>query len=285
MDQIAVFVDAGYLFAAGSSLITGSKKSRTDCSLDIEVALKSIAKHAKLVEPNARLLRTYWYDGIRPYVGPSPEQHELGKQPYLKLRFGLLNNQGQQKGVDSLIVTDLIDLARNQAIGDALILAGDEDLRVGVQVAQSLGVRVHLLGIEPTRGNVSRQLRLEVDSISEMTSKQVHSFLSCDRSNQRSESHKENELGVQVQRPPLSQTSTQATANVEKIVRKTLERFSPLELKQFSLYLETEKSLPRDLDAPMLAQGRHELGRDLTIDEKRDARRLARADLSNIDNT
>ena len=46
---------------------------------------------------------------------------------------------GRQKGVDSLIVTDLIELARNHAISDAVLLAGDEELRIGVQIAQSLG--------------------------------------------------------------------------------------------------------------------------------------------------
>ena len=65
----------------------------------------------------------------------------------MKLRLGQLNSEGQQKGVDSLIVTDLIELARNKAISDAVVLTGDEDIRVGVQIAQSLGVRVHLLGI------------------------------------------------------------------------------------------------------------------------------------------
>ena len=68
---------------------------------------------------------------------------------------------GQQKGVDSLIIMDLIELARNHAISEAVLLSGDEDLRVGVQLAQSFGVRVHLLGVEPTRGNQSYLLLQE----------------------------------------------------------------------------------------------------------------------------
>ena len=73
----------------------------------------------------------------------------------MKLRLGIVNLAGQQKGVDSLIVTDLVELARNHAITDAILLSGDEDLRIGVQIAQSFGVRVHLIRIEPTRGSQS----------------------------------------------------------------------------------------------------------------------------------
>lgn len=116
MLQTAVFVDAGYLFAAGSALISGKNKPRTACRLNIEKAIETITKFSNTVEPNARLLRIYWYDGIRPYNGPSTEQMALGKAHNVKLRLGMLNSQGQQKGVDSLIVTDLIDLARNKAI-------------------------------------------------------------------------------------------------------------------------------------------------------------------------
>ena len=64
-----------------------------------------------------------------------------------------MNSVGEQKGVDSLIVTDMINLARNRAISDAVFVSGDEDLRVGVQQAQEFGVRVHLVGIKPSRGS------------------------------------------------------------------------------------------------------------------------------------
>ena len=51
-----------------------------------------------------------------------------------------MNSSGPAKGVDSLIVTDMITLARNGAMSDAVLLSGDEDLRVGVQQAQEFGV-------------------------------------------------------------------------------------------------------------------------------------------------
>ncbi|MGQ0545599.1 MAG: NYN domain-containing protein [Betaproteobacteria bacterium] len=86
----------------------------------------------------------------------------------VKLRLGVLNNVGEQKGVDSLIVTDLIELARNRAIADAVIVSGDEDLRVAVQVAQSCGVRVHVLAAGDPKGNVSAALQMEADSVGSM---------------------------------------------------------------------------------------------------------------------
>jgi hypothetical protein len=80
-----------------------------------------------------------------------------------------LNQQGQQKGVDALIVTDLITLARNRAMADAVLVTGDEDIRVGVQQAQELGVRVHLVGIEPARENQSGLLAQEADALRELS--------------------------------------------------------------------------------------------------------------------
>lgn len=42
MDRCAVFVDAGYLFAQGSTALTGSKKARTAVSLDAKQAVECL---------------------------------------------------------------------------------------------------------------------------------------------------------------------------------------------------------------------------------------------------
>ena len=150
MLQIAVFVDAGYVYAQGSALLAKKKQRRENVVLSEVQALKNLAEFARTIVTDARLLRIYWYDGILRTNRPSIEQDAIGRSDNTKLRLGLVNSSGQQKGVDSLIVTDLIELARNQAISDALVLSGDEDIKIGVQVAQTFGVRVHLLGIKPT---------------------------------------------------------------------------------------------------------------------------------------
>jgi uncharacterized LabA/DUF88 family protein len=154
VSRVAVFVDAGYLFAQGSAALSGSKKPRRDLTLNETAIMAELASAAQAKSPGSSLLRIYWYDGA---LGPrlSLEHATLAHMDHLKLRLGFVTGQKQQKGVDSLIVTDLIDLARNHAITDSVILSGDEDIRIGVQIAQSFGVRVHLIGIVPSRGSQS----------------------------------------------------------------------------------------------------------------------------------
>ena len=50
---------------------------------------------------------------------------------------------------------------------------------MGVQQAQEFGVRVHLVGIKPSRGSQSLSLLQEADTTHEWTEAEVASFLSC----------------------------------------------------------------------------------------------------------
>jgi uncharacterized LabA/DUF88 family protein len=266
MLQTAVFVDAGYLFAAGSALLWGEKQPRHTTNLNVPATMLALAEAAKTVEPNARLLRIYWYDGVSQSRGPSPEQSAVGKAHNVKLRLGFVNSQGQQKGVDSLIVTDLIDLARNHAISDSLILAGDEDLRVGVQIAQTFGVRVHLLGIRPSRGNQSNMLIQEADDLLEWDETQLASMLG------RSEA-----ITASDARPILDQPSavTPGILDESAVIRSVFARFDEVQKSNIASELEETGSLPRNVDAPLLAMARDMIGRDLAQSEKRSLRALA----------
>ena len=174
MDRTAVFVDAGYLFAAGSRLVANEKLPRGELQLDYDAVLELLADLTAQLT-GLPLLRIYWYDGTA--TGPTPQQLALAYRPNVKLRLGFMNQQGQQQGVDSLIVADLINLSRNRAMADALLLTGDDDLRVGMQHAQEFGVRVHLLGIAPSRDNQSGFLAQEADNVRELTLIEVRSFL------------------------------------------------------------------------------------------------------------
>ena len=178
--RVAVFVDAGYVYAQGSALITGSetKKPRKFVSIDGKPIVEKLTKLAISISGKKELLRIYWYDGA-PATGRSPEQIELAQIDNVTLRLGQLNSAGQQKGVDSLIVTDLMELARNDAISDAVVVTGDEDIRIGVQIAQSHGVRVHLLGIGAAtdKGSQSLSLQDEADTVTEWAKSDVESFM------------------------------------------------------------------------------------------------------------
>jgi len=169
MDRVAVLVDAGYFFAAGSALVSGSGNQRRDSLIfDEKSAVKELEALAQRVAQNSPLLRIYWYDGASRKTGPTAEHSRLAHSNNIKVRLGFLNSAGQQKGVDSLIVTDLVELARNRAVGDVVLVSGDEDVRIGVQLAQSFGVRVHLVGVKPCAGNQSPELRQEADTCTEL---------------------------------------------------------------------------------------------------------------------
>ncbi|MFD2184320.1 hypothetical protein [Rhodoplanes azumiensis] len=121
----------GYLFAQGSVALTGARQPRSSLVLDAPRAIAAITNFACERASGCDFLRAYWYDGAS-FKGLTIEQDGIAHLDNVKLRLGLLNSAGEQKGVDSLIVTDMIELARLGAICDAVLLSGDEDVRVGV---------------------------------------------------------------------------------------------------------------------------------------------------------
>lgn len=159
----AIFVDAGYVYAAAGRLVAGTEDRRT-FELDAEGLIEAFIDKARTIFPDSRLLRVYWYDGARRRIHTS-EQQSIAELPDVKVRLGNLNANNQQKGVDSLIRSDLESLARHRAIGDAVLIGGDEDLVSAVEAAQGYGARVHLWGIEAVEGrNQAEPLLWEVDS-------------------------------------------------------------------------------------------------------------------------
>lgn len=159
----AIFVDAGYLYAAAGRLVAGTEDRRA-FDLDAEGFIDALIDRARTIFADSRLLRVYWYDGARRRIHTA-EQQTIAELPDVKVRLGNLNANNQQKGVDSLIRSDLESLARHRAISDAALLGGDEDLVPAVEAAQGYGTRVHLWGIEAPEGrNQAEPLLWEVDS-------------------------------------------------------------------------------------------------------------------------
>jgi uncharacterized LabA/DUF88 family protein len=159
----AIFVDAGYVYASAGLLVAGTE-DRRNFDLDAEGLIDAFIDTARTIFADSRLLRVYWYDGARRRIHTS-EQQAIAELPDVKVRLGNLNANNQQKGVDSLIRTDLESLARHRAISDAALVGGDEDLVSAVEAAQGYGARVHLWGIEAAdHGNQADPLLWEVDS-------------------------------------------------------------------------------------------------------------------------
>ena len=162
----AIFVDAGYLVAAAGDVMLGTP-NRTDFRIDSARLVDAVLSRAKRSLGDG-LLRLYWFDAARDRV-PTVEQRQIAALPHVKVRLGNLNRYGAQKGVDALIRTDIVALARHRAVSDIILVAGDEDMVPGVEDAQAFGVRVHVWGVEPRYGtNQAERLIWEADTTDEL---------------------------------------------------------------------------------------------------------------------
>lgn len=63
----AIFVDAGYLYAAAGRLVAGTEDRRA-FDLDAEGLIEALIDRARNIFADSRLLRVYWYDGARVHL-------------------------------------------------------------------------------------------------------------------------------------------------------------------------------------------------------------------------
>lgn len=165
VDRCALFVDAGYLLADGAMAVHGTRH-REAVSWDYPGLLQLMTSLAR-ERTGLPLLRCYWYEatieGRR-----TPEHDALADIPGLKLRLSRIR-PGRREGVDAQVHRDLMTLARNNAICDAVVVSGDEDLAQVVCDAQDLGIRVSVIHVAADGGwAVSRSLRQECDDLVEL---------------------------------------------------------------------------------------------------------------------
>lgn len=249
--QTAVFVDAGYIYAQGSALIAGSRQPRTLIRLDIPRLLAALRDEADRVEPRARLLRIYWYDGLPRGGAMSRDQRVIAESDDVKCRFGTINSQGEQKGVDALVIADLIELSRSHAISDALVLSGDEDLRAGIVLAQTAGVRAHLLSLGPPADSVSPDLQAEVDTRAAWDVADVSRWLEVAQ------------LDAEIEQAVAGDWLARAIG--ERLA--TIDYRDAIEIHDYAL--DNRNTLPGPFDRPSLAIAGRYAGRELSADEKR----------------
>lgn len=265
--RTAVFVDAGYLYSAGSKLLSGNVLPRSSVQLDLNAALQALRHAVEASSPSSSLLRIYWYDGML-RTEPTAEQQALADTNDVKLRLGGIGYTGRQKGVDSLIVTDLIELARNHAISDAVLLSGDEDVRIGVQIAQTYGVRVHLLGIQPfgdEQGNQSRLLRQESDTSTEWCQSDIETFLNVHQA--------QGSIGNQTDQH--AGETPNAAQRLDAVADDFTRARSPADLAALSA-LDVHEAIPPELDRMLLRGAADVLGRYLDSPERHHLRQTAK---------
>lgn len=274
MNRFALFVDAGYFFAGGAEAAFDNQVSRHGFRIDdIEKCLEDLRSFAQERCPGQEFLRIYWYDAP-PKTGLSIEQSNLALQPGMKLRLGVLNNIGEQKGVDSLIVTDLIELARNRAISDVVLLSGDEDIRIGVSVAQTFGLRVHLLGIGNYDRNVSKSLRMEADSFKGIEPEWCKRTLSLSSDATMQQNWVEPPVGT------IDDIEEAAKSVSEKLVAGK----SASECRELANLITNGGQVPAEIDGKLIAATAKHMG-DIffTPDQKRKVRSVFKDFLANLE--
>lgn len=270
--QTAVFVDAGYLYAQASALLAGNKQARNAIVLDVEQTIAKLREFCSLIAPESRLLRIYWYDGLQRSARMTSEQEQIASAPYTKLRLGVVNSRGEQKGVDSLIVTDLIDLARNRAITNAVLVSGDEDIRIGVQIAQTFGVQVHLLGIKPARGSQSPDLIQEADTHHEFDELVIGGLMKL----------KSDATSPAQELTTTTSGNAQSTGSdtTDQAIEETLAALEPTTLASaLKAFKAGTGNIPAELDRPALGRLKSLQGGDLSQEERRAYRERFRARL------
>ncbi|WP_029069574.1 NYN domain-containing protein [Jonesia quinghaiensis] len=166
-NQSAIFVDAGFLHSVGAQR-TASTSYRQAVKLQYSTLVRGITNAAR-AHSGVSNLRTYWYDASKDGL-LTDEHKKVAMIPGVKVRLGRLNFFGEQKGVDLRLALDLVGLARTGSASVAYLISGDDDLTEAVEEAQSLGMRVVLLGIadESTRIGVTavaENLAFTVDAI------------------------------------------------------------------------------------------------------------------------
>ena len=271
MKRHAIFVDAGYVFAQGSVSLSGSKTPRTQLKLDATELIAQLTALALAKSVGVSLLRIYWYDGA--WNGPTVEHLVLANTENIKLRLGSINSAGEQKEVDSLLVTDLIDLARNQSICDATVVTADTDVRIAVQIAQTFGVRVHLIGLEPSRVSQSPALRQEVDTVHEIAKADVSKFLKLLTPATPKPAVAISPGAVAV---PKARASVGPAKTIDDVIEEAIQKTlaPPADIPALQAALAASTGVPVEYDRRLLGTCRTLLLRDLTGDERREMRSL-----------
>lgn len=265
MERVAVFVDAGYFWVQASHILYGEKRPREEVALNESLMRECLLREVERQFPGIPLLRVYWYDALGKDNSPSWHHKIISRLDDFKMRYGTINSFGHQKGVDGLLLADLLALAQNKAINSALLISGDADLAPGVNAAQTLGLRIHRLEMSGSDAS-SPVLCEEVDRNVIWAAEEIKNFISAPPP--RAEICKDNdnaEQDLEVQ-PACSHLD----GIFEKIAKEFVEGLDAQEREDVGKNL----SIPYEIDKRLLYQGKTALGARLDEEEKKVLRSL-----------
>lgn len=266
----AVFLDAGYVYKMGASLaFSGFEINRSEISLDVGMFSDRLTELLDDMYPTDDHLRTYWYDGAPRATELTTEHSKVAFQPSVKLRLGTINKAGIQKGVDSLIIRDLMTLSQERSIQRAIVISGDEDLSEGIEYAQDRGVRVTLL-VFPDRSaqtpEVATRLREICDGVIQMS---PDIFSKC--------FSRRMSPGAAPISPPVATSTVSIETYValdnaaEEFGRASARRMTSDQ--EIATTLKEKPKIPSMFDGRLLREVANKIGAtELTVDQKRLAR-------------
>jgi hypothetical protein len=187
---------------------------------------------------------------------------------------------------------DLVELARNRAVGDVMLVSGDEDVRIGVQLAQSFGVRsTYLVGIKPSAGNQSVELRQEADTCTELDLAVLKKIISMRPMAAATLAVNKMPVAAAPKSAPspapatvpiapgaiVNPSATVPTNSWEEVVNATLSEMTPAEIKGTVAYMATNSNnVPNELDGKVLARCKSKLGQYLDDESRKKVRKYLR---------
>ncbi len=167
VEEAAVLIDNGY-FKEVIKEIFNNKLPKIDYLKLSEEICRKIDK---------KRYRTYLYDSL-PWKGPNPTKDEserysraqkfftsLSSLPSFEVRLGKLvrrNNEFIQKGVDILLVIDIVKLTLKDRVRHIAIITGDADYVPAFKLARDEGVKIYLFH-SPNKKQYSDELYLNSD--------------------------------------------------------------------------------------------------------------------------
>ncbi len=155
-DRVAIFID-------GSNLYHGLRANFSRYDLKFAEFIRKLCG-------SRHLFRAYYYNVLQD-PGQRPEAYReqqeflniLRETPYLEARLGstkLAQGIPVEKGIDVMLVTDLLHFAWNDLYDVAVLVSGDSDFAYALQAVKNMGKYVEVAYFET---NVSRDLLDVVD--------------------------------------------------------------------------------------------------------------------------
>ena len=157
-DRVAIFIDGSNLYHA-----LRSNFGRYDLNF---------AEFTKKLCGPRRMFRTYYYNVLQDPTQRAEghrEQQEflntLRETPYLEVRLGSTKmapgGVPVEKGIDVMLVTDLLHFAWNNLYDVAVLVSGDADFAYALQAIKNMGKHVEVAYFE---SNVSKDLLAVADA-------------------------------------------------------------------------------------------------------------------------